>query len=270
MREDASGNHVRLQVQQRLARWLDGPLTVLAFVMLGLLLAQLLVPMDPAWQTHVAQAQTAIWVIFAADFALELLLAPSKGAYLRQNWLVAISVLLPAVRSVRILRAARAIRGASLLRLLTTVNRGTRALEHVARRGQLGYVLGLTVVVTLAGAAGAYYFELDEPNASIQTPGDAIWWAATLVTTVNSPLAVVTLEGRLIGLLLRIYALAVSGYVTAIMAVHLFGLQSDDNAEALQGLRDEVRALRAEVTGRTAPDRNGAEQPASVSVSKRS
>jgi voltage-gated potassium channel len=242
--------HERLELQERLAAWLDLPLTALAFVMLGLLVAQLLLPLGPAWQARVGQAQTAIWAIFVADFLLELLLAPSKGRYLRRNWLVAVSVVLPAFRTLRVLHVARALRGISLLRLLTTLNRGGRALEHVVRRGQLGYVLGLTVLVTLAGAAGAYFFELGEPNALIRTPGDALWWAATLITTVNSPLAVVTLEGRVIGLLLRVYALGVSGYVTAVIAVQLFGLGQQDQAidpRALAELRDEVRSLRREL-----------------------
>jgi hypothetical protein len=39
--------------------------------------------------------------------------------------------------------------------------------EHLARRGQLGCVLGLTLLVTAAGAAGAL----------IRTPADALWWA---------------------------------------------------------------------------------------------
>ena len=75
-------------------------------------------------------------------------------------------MLLPAFRSVRLLRVARALRGISglsLLRLLTTLNRGGRALEHVARRGQLGYVLGLMLLVMAAGVAGAYSFEFGEP-----------------------------------------------------------------------------------------------------------
>jgi voltage-gated potassium channel len=131
-----------------------------------------------------------------------------------------------------------------------TLNRGGRALEHVARRGQLGYVLGLTLLVTAAGAAGAYYFESGEPDALIRTPGDALWWAATLITTVNSPLAVVTLEGRIVGMLLRVYALAVSGYITAAIAVQLFGLTQRDqamDARALEALLEEMQLLRNEL-----------------------
>jgi voltage-gated potassium channel len=84
----------------------------------------------------------------------ELLLAPSKPRYARHHWLTAVSVLLPAFRVVKILRVAADLHGMSLVRLVTIANRGGRALEHVVRRGQLGYVLGLSVLITLAGAAG--------------------------------------------------------------------------------------------------------------------
>ncbi|MDQ3809601.1 MAG: ion transporter [Chloroflexota bacterium] len=250
MGTDTHAAHERLELQERLAAWLDVPLTALAFIMLGLLVAQFLLPLSPSWQTHVDQAQTAIWAIFAVDFAFELLLAPSKVRYLKQNWLTAVSVLLPAFRTLRVVRVARALRGVSLLRLLTTLNRGGRALEHVARRGQLGYVLGLTLLVTAGGAAGVYFFESGEPDALIHTPGDALWWAATLITTVNSPLAVVTLEGRLVAMLLRVYALAVSGYITAVIAVQLFGLSQRDHAtdaHALEALLEEMHLLRNEL-----------------------
>lgn len=219
----------RGELLDRISDWLDFPLAVLALVMLVLLLLELAVDLPTTWAGRVGQAQTAIWAIFVAAFVVELLVAPSKLDYLRKNWLTAISVALPALRAVRILRAARALRGLSLVRILTTVNRGTRALGHVVRRGQLGYVLTVTVLVTVTASAGAYYFDRGEPGAQIRTPGDALWWGATMVTTISSPLEVVTLEGRIISLLLRVFALAVSGYLTAIIAVFLLGGTPSDN-----------------------------------------
>jgi voltage-gated potassium channel len=169
----------RGELEERLSGWADMPLAVLALIMLGLLLLELAVPLSPSWATRVAQAQTAIWVIFAAAFVIEFVLAPSKVRYLKKNWLTALSVVLPPLRSVRLLRAARALRGLSLVRIVTTLNRGTKVLGHVAHRGQFGYVLLLTLVVTVTSAAAAYYFERAEPGANIQTLGDALWWGAT-------------------------------------------------------------------------------------------
>ena len=216
-------HQLRGEFLARISNWLDLPLTVLAFVMLGLLVLELTVPLSPNWPARISQIQTAIWVIFVAAFLFEFALAPSKIAYLKQNWLTAIAVALPALRTLRVLRFARALRGLSLVRIITTLNRGARALDAVLQKGQFGYVLMLVVVISVTAAAGAYYFERGQPDANIQTWGDALWWAAAIITTINSPFETVTFEGRIIALLLRIFALAVSGYLTAIIAVYLLG-----------------------------------------------
>lgn len=241
--------HERGEFLERLSGWLDAPLTVLALVSLALLILELSGVLSPAWAERVELVQTAIWVLFAVVFAFELLLAPDKLVYLKRHWITAIAVLLPAFRSVRVLRVARALRGLRLVRIVTALNRGTRALGQIAQKGEFGYVLLLTVVVTLTAAAGAYYFERGAPGATITSFGEALWWAAAIVTTINSPLSVNTLEGRVVGVLLRIFGVAVSGYLTATIAVYLLGgsvsLQraGSDNSE-LQQLRLEVARLR--------------------------
>lgn len=236
----------RGELQRRLSGWLDVPLTILAFVTLGLLILELVGNLSPSWAARVSQTQTAIWAVFVAAFLVELVLAPSKLTYLRSNWLTAVAIALPALRSIRILRAARALRGLSLVRILTTVNRGSRELGTIVQRGQFGYVLALTGVVTVTAAAGAYYFERTEPAANILTPGDAFWWAVTIVTTVNSPYETITLEGRVIALLLRVFGLAISGYLTAIIAAYLIGAR-EPAPETSRAAADELRELRLQV-----------------------
>lgn len=237
----------REELQERISRWLDAPLNLLAFVMLGLLILDLTGDLSPYWAGRIELDQTAIWAIFVAAFLLELGLAPSKVAYLKKNWLTAISVALPALRSVRALRAARALRGLRLVRIATTLNRGTRALGRIAHRGQLGYVVLLTLVITVTSAAGAYYFERTEPNANILTAADAFWWAATIVTTINSPYETVTFEGRVIALLLRVFALSISGYLTAIIAAYLIGDKQAAETDQAETDQIELRQLRLDV-----------------------
>jgi voltage-gated potassium channel len=254
----------RRELQERLSDWLDLPLAALALVALGLLVVEFTVDLTAAWAERVSQVQTLIWAIFLVAFGVEFTLAPSKATYLRRNWLAVVSVALPALRSVRILRVARALRSLSLLRVITTLNRGSRALAHVVQRGQLGYVLLLTVLVTMTAAAAVYYLEHDNPAAVVRTSGEAVWWAATIVTTINSPLEAVTFEGRVIGLLLRLFAVTVTGYLTAILAVFLIGRPPiDESAGSGNGsandldrvkgtyaestLATEVRALRRDV-----------------------
>jgi voltage-gated potassium channel len=221
------------------------PLASLGIIMLVLIILDLSNILSPALETQVRNGETAIWVIFVIDFVVEFALAPSKLRYLRKNWLTAISVALPAFGALRILRAAQLLRGLNLIRVLTALNRGSRALGQVARRGQLGYVALLTAIVTITAAAAVYYFEHGAPGASIKSFGDAVWWAVTLVTTINTGLETTTLEGRVVGFLLRLFALGVTGYITALIAAHLLGYRDDVSLDAAD--RAEIRRLRKEI-----------------------
>lgn len=235
----------RHQLQVRIRRWMEVPLAVLGIVMLVLLVVDLSNILTPRWEHRVQDAETLIWVIFVIDFVVEFALAPSKPRYIRRNWITAISVLLPAFGAIRVIRAVQVLRGLSLLRILAVFNRGTRALGHVARRGQLGYVAALAGIVILTGAAGVYYFEHSEHGASIKTIGDALWWSATVVTTINTGLEPSSLEGRIIGFLLRLFALGFTGYLTALIAAYLLGYRGEDGVRDLE--RQEIRRLSEEV-----------------------
>ena len=105
----------------------------------------------------------------------------------------AVSLALPALRLlrlVRVLRVARvagAVRGVRLARLLSTINRGMRMLSLGFRRRGLGYLIVVTALVAMTGAAGMYRFELDAPGgAGFPDYGTALWWTAMLLTTMGS------------------------------------------------------------------------------------
>jgi voltage-gated potassium channel len=167
---------------------------------------------------------------FVGQFAIEFLAAPSKPLYLRKQWLTALSLALPAVRLVRVLRlarvaraapAARAFRAVRLARLLGSLNRGMSVLSRVFRQRGLGYLTMLSLVVVVTGAAGMYRFELEAPGGpGFPDYGAALWWTAMLVTTMGSEYWPHTTEGRLLCLILAIYAFAVFGYVTAAIAAY--------------------------------------------------
>lgn len=167
----------------------------------------------------------AIWIVFVLDFAAELLIAPNRTRYLRRQWLVALSLALPAVRIVRamriarVARVARAVRGVRLMRTLTSINRAMTSVRRTMRRRGAGYVAALTLVVTVGGAAAMYAFERDVPDPTgIHDFGTALWWTAMIMTTMGSAYWPQTAEGRTLCVLLALYAFAMFGYVTATLA----------------------------------------------------
>lgn len=246
----------RWEVLEQLDRWLEVPLLVLGIGWLLLLVLELTRGLTPFLES----LGTAIWVVFLVDFALKLVLAPDKTSYLRANWLTALALVVPAlrvfrvVRIVRVLRAARAARGLRLFRLVTSLNRGMRALGRSFGRRGFGYVVAMTAIVVVAGAAGMYAFENEGPEGrGLSTYGEALWWTAMLLTSLGSEYWPRTGAGRLLCFALALYGFAMFGYVTATLATFFVSRDAEDTegeiagASAVAELRAEIAALRAEV-----------------------
>jgi voltage-gated potassium channel len=244
----------RYELLQRLEDWLETPMLVLAFVWLALLIVELIWG-ESLWFEIIG---TTIWVIFLLDFAVELVLAPHRVAYLKRNWVTAISLLIPALRIFRIfrvfrlLRLARAGRGVRLIRVVSSLNRSMKALGASLSRRGFGYVIALTVLVTFAGAAGMYAFENESPGGP-NSYGEALWWTAMIMTTMGSQYWPQTAEGRVLCVFLALYAFGVFGYVTATLATFFVGRDAENDeaelagAKQLAALREEVSALREEI-----------------------
>ena len=252
----------------------DKPMTALSFVWLGLLILDFTQGLSPLLQT----ISYAIWALFVLDFIIELIIAPQKLDYLQHNWLTAVALLLPALRvlrifrALRLLRAARAVRSVSLLRVVTSLNRGMRAIGKTLGRRGVGYVIALTVIVTFGGAAGMYAFEspralseagyMDAAQAVAQGVGlngygEAVWWTAMIMTTMGSEYWPKTVEGRILGWLLAVYAFAIFGYITATIASYFVvqdaaAVQQPAPADSatsgdVAALQTEIAALRAQM-----------------------
>ncbi len=246
----------RHELLQRLENWLEVPMLILAFVWLALLVGELVWGESLSFEV----IGTLIWGVFIFNFGVELLLAPRKRAYLKRNWLTVISLLVPALRLfrvfrvVRLLRVARVGRGLRLFRVVSSLNRGMRALGASLQRRGFGYVLALTVLVAFAGAAGMFAFE-NEVAEGLDTYGEALWWTGMILTTMGSQYWPVTFEGRVLCVFLSLYAFGVFGYVTATLATFFVGRDAEsDEAEVagareLTALRRELSALREEIQG---------------------
>jgi voltage-gated potassium channel len=114
--------------------------------------------------------------------------------------------------------------------------------------------VALSLLVMLTGAVAIYFFDQDEPDASIETFGDALWWSATMITTINIDMDAVSPEARVIAILQRIFAVSVFGFVTATIASYLVGRSVEERATAAAAeptaeiVRAELAALRRENT----------------------
>jgi voltage-gated potassium channel len=256
--EEALKNE-RYELLQRMEDSLEMPMLVLAFVWLALLVVELISGESLLFEI----IGTIIWVIFILDFAMEFILAPHKVAYLKHNWLIAMSLLIPALRLFRVFRVFRLLRltrvGRSirLLRVLSSLNRGMHALGASLSRRGFGYAIALTILVTFTGAAGMYAFENAAPGG-FKSYGEALWWTAMILTTMGSQYWPQMVEGRVLCFFLALYSLSVFGYVTATLATFFIGRDAENEeaeltgAKQLAALQEEVIALREEIRRTTA------------------
>ena len=247
-------NRERYKLLRRLDHWLETPMLILAFAWLALLIGELVWGESLAFEV----IGTIIWIIFILNFALEFILAPQKTVYLRRNWLTVISLLVPALRIFRIFRVIRLFRltrvGRSLrlFRVVSSLNRGMRALAANLQRRGFGYVIALTLLVLFAGAAGMYAFESTSPNG-LTSYGEALWWTAMTLTTMGSQYWPQTFEGRVLCFFLALYAFAVFGYLTATLATFFVGRDAESEeaeiagSDELAALRNEIKALREDI-----------------------
>ena len=250
----------RHRLLTRLSKAMLMPMIVLSFVWVALMVASLTAGLSPFFEG----LSYVIWGLFGLQFLVEWIIAPRKMRYLRRQWITAISLLVPAIRILSVFRVVRVLsvaRGAQLVRVLGGANRGMRALGRVMDRRGVGYVLLLTLIVALAGAAGVYHFERSLPDTRIDSFGTAFWWAAMTLTTMGTDFFPASGEGRVLSLILAIYGFAVFGYLTATVASYFVARDADESDGELAGARElakvrqELVALRGELA--RLRDRNG-------------
>ena len=234
----------RKKLLARIENLLDGPLIVLGFIWLVLIVVELLFETNPILET----ISYVIWIIFIVDFLLKFGLAPKKGTYLKSNVLTLVSLIVPALRILRIFRVLRILRltrGLRLVRIVSSINRSIKALSATMERRPFGYVMLLTTIIIFAGSAGMYAFEKDV-DGGLKDYGTALWWTTMIMTTLGSEYWPQTAEGRVLCVILSLFAFALFGCITATIATFFLGRDAEDKSAEIAGA-NQVELLRKEL-----------------------
>ena len=234
----------RKKLLARIENLLDGPLIVLGFIWLVLIVVELLFETNPILET----ISYVIWIIFIVDFLLKFGLAPKKGTYLKSNVLTLVSLIVPALRILRIFRVLRILRltrALRLVRIVSSINRSIKALSATMERRAFGYVMLLTTIIIFAGSAGMYAFEKDV-DGGLKDYGTALWWTTMIMTTLGSEYWPQTAEGRVLCVILSLFAFAIFGYITATIATFFLGRDAEDKSAEIAGA-NQVELLRKEL-----------------------
>jgi voltage-gated potassium channel len=219
-------------------RWVertDGPLLALALPFLAAFVLPLYVPDLPApVRTALLVVNVVVWLSFALDYGVRLALSDDRRGFVRGHVPDLLAVMVPVLRPLRLLR---------LVGVLGTASR--RASQRTQLRTTSYLVAAILVLLVVSGGL-ILDAERDAPGANITGAGDALWWAATTVTTVGyGDRFPVTATGRGIAVLLMLGGIALLGVITASVAAwfvrHFSALEAQEAAVD----RDVLAALDA-------------------------
>ncbi|MEU7142968.1 ion channel [Nocardia sp. NPDC046473] len=196
-------------------------------------------PQLDAWLERV---DVVIWALFAADFLMRFGLSTRRWQFLRTHPVELLIVLVPPFRPLRLVRAAVLVLG--------TLNRHT--LTH---RTRLAVFVGTSSVLILFLCSLAFFdAEYGAEGSKVLNFGDALWWSAVSVTTVGyGDVYPVTVEGRLISLVLMTFGIGIIsfaiGTTTSWVIDQLKTVEesADRTDREITVLVEEIRALRAEI-----------------------
>lgn len=212
------------------------PLVALSLVFLVVYAIPILQPDAPAWALRTCEvANVSIWIVFAVDLIVRARLSGHAKQYLVRHPIDVALVVLPVLRP---LRALRIFTAGNVL-----IGRGKR----LDLGGILTAVIGAGILLVIIGALASLEAERNADGANITTFGDAIWWAATTITTVGyGDRYPVTAQGREVALALMLVGISLLGVITAAVAAWFVENVGSGKARE-QALEEEVAALRAQI-----------------------
>lgn len=184
-------------------------MSALGILFVLVVLGDSLVRAQSPWDAIFAAAGWLIWGVFVAEFAARLLIAPSKGRFLRRNWWQALFLVLPFLRFVRLVAAARVTR---VGRVLSSAISGGRTAGE-ALRSRLGWLVSLTVIVILA--ASQLLYEL----AGFERYGEALHRAAYGAIT-GEPVGRDGAAAQIIEIALAVYSVVVFASLAGILGAY--------------------------------------------------
>lgn len=196
-------------------------LTVLAFSFLvAFSWPAFVAEVNPQTQRILDYVQWISWIAFALDLLAGLISADKKIKFLLHHPLEVITVLLPFLRPLRLLRV---------------ISFGTLVIQKVAVGRQFAITLKVFLASILMAYIAAVQITITErgvEGSNIKSFGDGLWWAVTTVTTVGyGDRFPTTSTGRVLAVCLMLVGISLMGVITASVAAWFVKMSQDEASD---------------------------------------
>lgn len=203
----------------RQSLWRDLVIATLALLSAGLLILELSLELATEQTRLVYTLDLIIAMIFLADFGYELAMANDKKKYFQKNWYLLLASIPVTQTTFQALRSIQLLRLLRIVRLYARIKALSERTELVSRHSSRYIFIALfATIIVFTGAASFYQFE-QATNPDVDSFFDATWWAIVTATSVGyGDIYPLTLEGRVIAIVLMIFGLALIGTVVGIVS----------------------------------------------------
>ncbi|MEQ1852148.1 MAG: ion transporter [Chthoniobacteraceae bacterium] len=219
---------------------------VLSVYVLGALVAQTVFHVPPNVSLLLDQIDTFVCVFFLADFGVRFRRAPSKLAFMKWGWID----LIASIPAYDFLRWGRILRLVRLVRILRAFRSDRHLLTFLYRNraeGLIGTAV-LAVIVLLIFSCIAVLVLEDSTDSNIKTPFDAVWWAVSTITTVGyGDKFPVTIEGKIVAIILMVTGVGFFGVLTGLFARLFVESEFQKEDSDIRQLTTEIRLLRERI-----------------------
>jgi voltage-gated potassium channel len=161
------------------------------------------------------------WLAFAIDLLFRLYKSENKSMFLRKHPLELLAVFLPFLRPLRLLRF---------------ISFGTLVFEKVNLGKSIAIsfkVISTALFLTYLAGIEITLAERGQPEATIKSIGDGLWWAITTLTTVGyGDIYPTTTEGRFIAVGLMVSGICVLGVISATVAAWFVRITQNDSEKS--------------------------------------
>jgi voltage-gated potassium channel len=226
---------------------------ILSVLLLGALLLDSTAVLPKETGRLVDFLDTTVCALFFIDFCIRFRRAESKLHFMKWGWIDLLASI-PMIDALRWGRMVRILRIVRLLRAIRSFQRIVSIIFHNKVKSGLGAVFFISFLLIFFSSLAILSCEKG-PDGNIKTAEDAIWWSVTTVTTVGYgdkyPL---TLEGRIVAMILMVCGVGLFGTLSGLVASHFLDThkrtrEDEDIAAQLKTLNQKLDDLNQRLKG---------------------